>query len=152
MKKIIVWILAIVVVIVLFFLVFSYPGRMLISDWFSFSDCGNEFNVAFNEALKNNDINFCLNQVGDIKWGKDVGYGISCNLREIKFGIRKNDFQDSCLAAMAYSTKNVEFCRLINGEGYKGSCVLDIARNKKDVSYCEILDKTNAYYSVCIKE
>jgi len=46
--------------------------------------------------------------------------------------------------AMAYSTKNIEFCKMIEGETPKGSCVLGIAVDKGDTSYCEVLEKTNA--------
>jgi hypothetical protein len=147
MKKKIIWILIVVIIIILVALIFSYP---IIFSLFSSSNCGNEFNKAFNDAVKNNNLSFCSNYTGDIKWGKNIGYGISCNLKETKAGIRVNDFQDSCLGAMAYSTKNIEFCKLIQEENSKGSCVLDIARNEGDISYCEVLEKTNGYYGPCI--
>ena len=120
----------------------------------SYSNCWSEFNGAFESAVRNNDLNFCSNYTGDIKWGKDIGYGIGCNLKRTHYGIKKNDFQDSCLAAMAYSTKNVEFCKLINGESYKGSCVLDIAKTTGNKSSCELLKDNKNYqdiYDICIK-
>lgn len=151
MKNKLIWMAVIIVVIFFGLVAFSYPGKMFIANIFSSSDCGPTFNNAFDNALKNNDVSFCSSYNGEVKYGKDVGYGIGCNLSDSKSAIRKNSFKDSCLEAMAYSTKDIEFCKLIEGESSKGSCVLDIARSRGDTSYCDTLEKTNAYYGVCIK-
>jgi hypothetical protein len=151
MKKATIWTLVVIGVVVLGLLIFSYPGIFFIHNLFFSSDCGNEFNNAFEVAVRNNDLNFCSSYAGYIKYGRSFeGGGDSCNLQETKAGIRKNDFQDSCLQAMAYSAKNIEFCKLIEEETSKGSCVLGIARDKEDINYCEVLEKTNDYYSLCI--
>jgi hypothetical protein len=147
MKKSTILILVIIGFVVIGLFIFSYP---IIFFLFSSSNCGNEFNKAFNDAVKDNNISFCSKYTGDIKWGKDWGYGIGCNLKRDNMGIRKNNFEDSCLCAMAYSTNNIEFCKFIQEENSKGSCVLGIARNKGDISYCEVLEKTNGYYGPCI--
>jgi hypothetical protein len=151
MKKKLIWWIVILIIIVSGLLIFTYPGQWFIGSLFS-SNCGGDFNKSFNEAVKNNDINFCSNYKGDIKYGKDMGYGIACSSSDIKVGIRKDSFKDSCLEAMAYANKDIEFCKLIGGENSKGACVLDVARSKKNVSYCNVLEKENAYYDLCFKE
>ena len=151
MNKKFVWSSVIIIgILILGLLLFSYPGQMYIASLFSSSDCGSDFNNAFEGAVRNNDLDFCSGYTGEIKWGKDIGYGIGCNLKETKSGIRKDDFQDSCLGAMAYSTKNIEFCKLIQEENSRGSCVLSIARSTGDISHCEVLEKSNSYYGICI--
>jgi len=152
MKKVLIGMIIVVIILVvlsIIFFGFTYPGRFMMMNLLYSSNCGNEFNNAFELAVKNNDINFCSNYSGDIKWGKDIGYGVGCNLKKTKSGITKNNFEETCLGAMSYSTKNIEFCKLIDGDTLKGSCVLDIARNKGDINYCEILEKSNPYYDVC---
>jgi len=152
MKKSIIGILVIIGIVILGMIIFSGAiGNYFFLGSFSTS-CGDEFNNAFKEAVKSNDINFCNNFNGEIKYpAKDPkGDEYFCSIPETKYGIEELDFKDSCLGAMAYSIKDIEFCKLIKGETSKGSCVLGIARDKGDISYCEILEKTNAYYGPCI--
>jgi len=145
-----------IVLIILILIVIGIRNLVFFGSITKFSDsCGAVFSNQFKEAIKSDDLNFCLNfDTENLKQVKNLYGNYGCRteklgLMDLKSNINKGQFQYDCFIAMMQATNNIEYCMQL--EDLKEMCPYLLSRKTNNKDYCEYIPQSSSVYDLCIE-